>query len=91
MNNTKNNKKETKIADYRGNCWNGYLDLSLSLRLLKNGQKFSFICEHTQLQKMLDIIKLNCGEVVKRVEKKRWYFRWSTKGLVLTKWKVIFL
>jgi hypothetical protein len=54
-------------ADYRGDCWAGFLDVSLRLRFMRSGESFGIVCTKEQQNKMERVIDHNGGgaEIVK--------------------------
>ena len=52
-----------KIFDYRGDCWKGYQDVSLCLRILPPGKSFSFIIEKDKAERMKKVIGHNEGQI----------------------------
>jgi hypothetical protein len=52
-----------KIFDYRGDCWKGYQDVGLCLRILPPGKSFSFIIEKDKAERMKQVIYHNKGQI----------------------------
>lgn len=59
----KTEKNKTPIVDYRGNCWEGYGDVSLRLSQLQSGERFTFICTPEQVSNMTKIIDIRNGYI----------------------------
>lgn len=51
------------VADFRGDCWKGYLEVSLLLRIIRPGNRLKFICDPQHVEKMLKVIDRNHGRV----------------------------
>ena len=56
------NMKE-KIFDYRGDCWKGYQDVGLCLRILPPGKSFSFIIEKEKVERIKQVIDHHQGQI----------------------------
>ena len=62
------------VIDYRGDCWKGYLEVSLLLRIIRPGNRLSFVCDSQHVEKMLKVIDHNDGRVEEKVSKEEGVF-----------------
>ena len=62
------------VIDYRGDCWKGYLEVSLLLRIIRPGNRLSFVCDSIHVEKMLKVIDHNDGQVEEKVTKEEGVF-----------------
>ena len=58
-----------EVADFRGDCWKGYLEVSLLLRIIRAGDRLRFICDPEHVEKMLKVIDHNHGRVEEQLTK----------------------
>ena len=78
------------VADYRGDCWKGYLEVSLLLRIIRAGDRLRFVCDAQHVEKMLKVIDHNDGRVEEKLIKeegvyftviKKQKVEWTRMGL----------